>query len=359
MSPTSSTTLGVAPLGPAAEAYRRAARRRAWLGGLVCLGLLASVTADVLIGPAALSVPAVLAAILRPDTADPAALTIVWTFRLPTALMAVLIGSALGVAGTLAQTILNNPLASPYTLGVSAAAGFGAALAMVCGAGLLPFAGVLLVPLSAFFFATLSVAAIYAMARRQRGTSESLVLGGVALLFLFNAGVALLQYLASEDQLQAIVFWLFGSLEGATWRKLAVLAATLLVVLPWLGAKSWQLTALRLGDGRAQALGVEVKALRLTMLLVLSVLTATSVCFAGSIGFIGLVAPHLGRMAVGEEHRFLLPVTAALGALLLSGASVASKLVVPEAAFPIGIATAFLGVPFFASMVLARKGNHW
>ena len=251
-----------------------------------------------------------------PDQVDAAHRTILWTFRLPTALFALVIGCALGVAGAQMQTILNNPLASPYTLGVSAGACFGAALMMVCGTSALPIATTLAVPLAAFAFAMLCSLTVYGVAHIKQGSSESIILSGVALLFLFNAGIGFLKYVSTEDQLAAIVFWIFGSLQGASWPRLALLSIVLLLVFPLLAARAWQLTALRMGDDRARSLGVDVRRLRLEVLVLVSVLTATAVCFVGAIGFIGLVAPHLARIMVGEDQRFLVPLSALTGALL-------------------------------------------
>lgn len=343
----------------ASGVYRGLARRRlALLAVMACL-LLGSLVVDVMTGPAGLTIREVVEAIVRPDDVDPANRTILWTFRMPVALFALVIGGSLGVAGAEMQTILNNPLASPYTLGVSAAASFGAALALVCGAGVVPLAATLVVPLSSFAFAVLCSLAVYAVARLKRGSAETIILSGVALLFLFNAGIGFLKYVASEDQLAAIVFWIFGSLQGATWPKLALVSAVLALAIPVFAARAWKLTALRLGDDRARSLGVDVRRLRLEVLVLVSVVTATAVCFVGAIGFIGLVAPHLSRIMVGEDQRFFMPLSALTGALLLSVASIASKLIIPGAIFPIGIATAFMGVPFFAAMVLARRRSYW
>lgn len=330
----------------------------AWL---LCFAVvvLGSCLVDIMTGPAMLSMREVIAAIFHWESTTSTHQTILWTFRLPTALMAVFVGSALGIAGAEMQTILNNPLASPYTLGVSAAASFGAALAMVCGIGSVPVLSAFGVPLSAFVFALLCSLAIYAVAHLKGGSTETLVLSGVALLFLFNAAVAFLQYIASEDVLQAIVFWIFGSLQGATWFKLAVIAVVMIAVVPLIAMHAWQLTALRLGDQRARSLGINIRRLRLQILFLVSILTATAVSFTGSIGFVGLIAPHLARSFVGEDQRFFLPLSGLLGALLLSVASIATKWIVPGGILPIGITTAFLGVPFFVMMILHRKKEAW
>ncbi|MCE5276934.1 MAG: iron ABC transporter permease [Planctomycetaceae bacterium] len=336
--------------------YRRMGRRRLMVLAAAAAAVLVALVIDVMTGPATLSVGQVLAAVCTPEHVEPAHRTILWTFRMPTALMAAAVGAALAVAGVQMQTILNNPLASPYTLGVSAAASFGAALAMIVPVAL-PLA--VAVPASAFVFAMLSCMAIFAVARLRGAGTETVVLGGVALLFLFNSGVALMQYLASENQLQAIVFWIFGSLQGATWEKLAVVSCVLASSMVLLAMSSWRLTALRLGESHARSLGVDVQRLRLRTLALVSVLTAAAVCFAGAIGFIGLVAPHLARRMVGEDQRYLLPLSALLGAVLLTSASAVCKAVLPGAVLPVGIATAVLGVPFFAAMILTSRKSYW
>ena len=283
---------------------------------------------------------------------DPMLDAIVQTLRLPIALMAVVVGAALGVSGAVMQTILNNPLASSYTLGISAGAGFGAALAILVGASL-PFPEAWAIPLAAFAFAGVACALVGSVGRMRGATPELLVLAGIACLFLFQALLSLLQFLASPEALQQIVFWLFGSLLRASLGKVGIVAIVLAIALPLLLADAWRLTALKLGDDRARALGVRVDRLRLRAFVVVSLLTGAAVAFVGTIGFIGLVAPHIARMLVGEDQRHMLPASAAFGALLLSIASVVSKLVMPGTVFPIGIITALIGVPFFAWLILS------
>jgi iron complex transport system permease protein len=194
---------------------------------------------------------------------------------------------------------------------------------------------------------------VAAVGRMRGATPELLVLAGIACLFLFQSLLSLLQFLASPEALQQIVFWLFGSLMRASLGKAAIVAAVLAAILPLLLRDAWRLTALRLGDERAAALGVRVGPLRLRCFVAVSLLTGVAVAFVGTIGFVGLVAPHIARMLVGEDQRHLLPASAAFGALLLSAASVASKVILPGTVFPIGIVTALVGVPFFAWLVLA------
>ena len=337
----------------AVAAWRGAnARRVAWTAGGTAL-LLGSFAADLATGPAMLPVPAVLRS-LAGMGGDPMLDAIVRTLRLPIALMAAAVGAALGVSGAVMQTVLNNPLASSYTLGISAAAGFGAALAILAGAAL-PVPEAWAVPAAAFVFAGVACALVAGVGRLRGATPELLVLAGIACLFLFQALLGLLQFMASPEALQQIVFWLFGSLQRASMAKVGIVAGVLAACLPVLLADGWRLTALRLGDERARALGVRVDALRLRCFVLVSLLTGAAVAFVGTVGFIGLVAPHVARGLVGEDQRHLLPASAVAGALLLSAASVASKLMVPGTVFPIGIVTALVGVPFFAWLVLAAR----
>jgi iron complex transport system permease protein len=333
-------------------AHRRSERRR--IG--VVLGLLALVfmglVLDVAIGPAMLPVEDVVRTLLHPGSADETLVAIVWSLRLPMAVMALVVGLVLGTSGAAMQTLLDNPLASPYTLGLAAAAGFGASLSIHAeGWGLNP---VFAVPASAFVLACLASAVIYGMGALKDLEADTMVLAGIALLFLFHSLQSLLQFLASPEVGQQIVFWLFGSLAKSTWTSVAVTAAASAAALPFLMRDAWKMTALRLGEQRASALGVDVSQLRFVTFALISLMTATAISFVGTIGFIGLVAPHIARMLVGEDQRFLLPLSGIVGALMLSAASVVSKIVLPGALLPIGIITAVVGVPFFLHLILAR-----
>jgi iron complex transport system permease protein len=253
------------------------------------------------------------------------------------------------------QTILNNPLASPFTLGVSSAASFGAALAIVLGVGAPLLDQAWLVPANAFLFAFASVLLLQMVARLRNAGAETLVLFGIAMVFTFNALVALIQFVATPEALQQLVFWSMGSLARGNWEKLAILALVLAAVSPLAFASSWQMTALRLGEDRARSFGVNVPRLRFLSLLRVSLLAATSVAFVGTIGFIGLVGPHIARLLVGEDHRFFLPAAMLTGAAVMSLSSVASKLLVPGAVMPVGIVTALIGVPFFVALIFMRR----
>jgi iron complex transport system permease protein len=343
----------------ARQVYQQVVRRKGVLLAAVATALVISFFVDLMTGPAWLRVGEVLHAILFPHISPAKTRVIVWLIRMPTALMAVVVGAALAIAGAEMQTILDNPLASPYTLGIASAAGFGAALALVFGVSVFPILEAVVVPINAFCFALLCSLAVYLVAKLKNGSTGTIVLAGIALSFMFHSLVSLLQYFASENELQAIVFWLFGSLIKSTWLKLGITTLILALIIPWFIINAWRLTALRLGDHKAKSLGMQVDRLRLRVLIFSSILTAIAVCFVGTIGFIGLVAPHLSRMLVGEDQRFFLPFSAMSGALLLSAASVVSKLIIPGVIFPIGIITSLIGIPFFLSMIITKKRSYW
>jgi iron complex transport system permease protein len=335
-------------------AYRRLVVRRIAIVGVLALLCVLAFLLDLVTGPSALTPAQVLGGLWSPEGLSPPQLAIIWQVRLPYALMAVLVGAALALAGAEMQTILNNPLASPFTLGVSSAASFGAALAIVLGFSLPWVPAEWMTPLNAFVFAFGSVLLLQTLASRRSGGVETVVLLGIALVFAFNALVALVQFIASQEALQQLVFWSLGSLSRATWKHVAVLAVVLVLVTPFSLLAAGRLTSLRLGEDRARSFGVDVTRLRFWTLLRVSLLAATSVAFAGTIGFIGLVAPHMARLLLGEDHRFLLPASLLCGALVMSLASIASKTLVPGALMPVGIVTAIVGVPVFLVLIFRK-----
>ncbi|WBV42316.1 iron ABC transporter permease [Pseudoroseomonas cervicalis] len=340
--------------GAAAAGYRALLLRRiAVLVGLAVL-LLASLLLDIATGPSRLGLSDVVRVLLNPSSASGPVSVIVWDVRLPYAIMAVLVGAALALAGAEMQTVLNNPLASPFTLGVSSAASLGAALAIVLGVGLPWVPQEWLLSGNAFLFAFGSVLLLRTLSRLRGAGVEALVLFGIALVFAFNAAVALLQFVATEQALQQLVFWSMGSLARATWSKIGIMALALAVAIPFSARAAWKLTALRLGEERALSFGIHADRLRDAALLRVSLLSGVSVAFVGTIGFIGLIGPHAARLLVGEDHRFFLPAAALCGALLLSLSSLASKMLVPGLLIPIGIVTALVGVPVFVALVFTR-----
>jgi iron complex transport system permease protein len=340
-------------------AYRQLARRRVTLLAVLLVLLLASLVADLTLGPARYGYGEVVRALLRLEV--PLSVSVVvWEIRLPVALMAVVVGASLSVAGAQMQTVLNNPLASPFTLGISAAAGFGAALGFVLGVSLLPSGwSAWTIPANAFVSAMGCALLIHLLSQRRGMGTETIVLLGIALVFTFNAALAALEFIASEQALAAVVFWTMGSLGRTTWPKLGIATAVLVLVWPLFARQAWALTALRLGEQKAASFGIQVGRLRLQTILLVSGLASITVAFVGTIGFIGLVGPHIARMLVGEDQRFFLPASALAGALVLSAASVLSKSIIPGLILPIGVVTALVGVPFFFSLIMSTRSRPW
>ncbi len=335
--------------------YHRMAVRRAVAISAAFLVMLWFVIIDLSIGPSGMSLSMVLDTVLAgPSGADRSAATIIWYLRMPQSLMGVIVGICLGIAGLQMQTILDNPLASPFTLGFSAAAGFGAALSIMFGTAL-PVPEYLVTPVAAFAMTIVACLIVYVMVRALGETPEILVLCGIGVLFLFQSLQSLLQYLASPEVLQQIVFWLFGSLLKANWTSVAVTGLVAICCLPLIIRDSWKLTVLRLGDANAASLGIQVEKLRRRNFVIIALLTAAAVSFVGTIGFIGLVAPHVAKALVGEDHRFSIPLAGMTGAIILVSASVFGKLVSPGGVIPVGIITAVAGIPMLFLVIYARK----
>lgn len=341
---------------PSQEGFYRALIRRKiqWIFLAAAL-LIALFFTDILTGPMLLSPQQVFCSVFLPERVDPNVAIIVKVMRLPVAVMAIVVGGSLGVAGAEMQTILNNPLASPYTLGISSAASFGAALAIIAGKNFPTINGFLIVPLSAFACAVLSSMLLNFITKRRFASSHAIILIGVTISFLFSTLLSFLQYAASENELQAIVFWMFGSLQGATWTKIGIIALALAITIPALLKNAWKLTALTFGDEKVKSMGVNVSRLRVRTLFLVAVLTAVSVCFVGTIGFVGLVAPHLSRVLVGEDQRFFMPCSAILGGIMLSFSSIASKMILPGTIFPVGITTSLIGIPFLLFIIFKNQ----
>jgi iron complex transport system permease protein len=304
------------------------------------------------LGPARLDLSTLWRSISDPANSDPTYRVIVWQIRLPQALMAILVGAALGLAGAEMQTCLNNPLASPFTLGVSSAAALGAALTLIFDWRLPWIPAQYTLVASAFLCAVLCAFLLDQVARKASIGSTGIVLFGIALVFTFNALLSLAQLVANAAALQDLIFWMMGSLARTDWAKLSLMAIALLVVLPFSMRAAWQLTALRFGDHRATSFGVDTARVRRYALLRVSVLAALAVALVGVIGFIGLVAPHIARKLWGEDHRWYLPASACIGSVILIGASIAAKLISAETVIPVGIVTTLVGIPFFVSALL-------
>lgn len=329
-------------------------RRVVWLG-MLAVAVCVSVVLNIGTGPSGMSAGDVIAGLIDPASLDQAARVILWDVRLPFAMLAVVVGACLGLAGGEMQTVLNNPLASPSTLGVMHAATVGASLAIVFNIGAYGIAENYIIPVFAFAGAMGSIFMIQTLSRAFGATVDTVILFGIATVFAMDAGVSLIQFIANDDSLQQIVFWTMGSVSRATWEKVAIVGVVLALCLPMSLRHMWQMTALRGGEDQARSFGVAVDRLRTMVLIRVSLLTAIAISFTGVIGFVGLVGPHIARLAFGEDHRFYLPGSALAGAFILSAASLVAKLLVPGILIPDGIVTALIGIPLFLALVMTQK----
>ena len=286
---------------------------------------------------------------------------IVWNIRMPQALAAIVAGAGLSVAGAAMQSILRNPLGSPFTLGISQAAAFGAAFSvMILGSGVMQSTNIGSITISnpyvttilAFFFSMIATGVIILVSRARGATPEVMVLTGVALGALFTAGTMFLQYFADDVQLAAMVFWTFGDVARASWVELGFLTAVTGLISAYLLSRSWDYNAIDAGDETAKGLGVRVERVRLAGMLAASMITAVIVSFLGVIGFVGLVVPHMVRRIIGGDNRFLMPATVICGALLLLVSDTVARMMLAPHVLPVSVLTAFMGAPAFIYLIV-------
>ncbi|WP_434075581.1 FecCD family ABC transporter permease [Moorella naiadis (nom. illeg.)] len=346
-----------------AQSYQRYTRRKVLIIALLTLlSVLLGVYA-INAGSAELTPGQVLLTLL--GQVEGRSQVIIWHIRLPRVLAALTAGAGLAVAGCVMQNILRNPLASPFTLGVSQGAAFGAAVAILTlGAGSTSRTGAdavlinnpYLVTSFAFQGALAATLVILLLSRYKGVSPEAMVLAGVALGSLFSAGTIILQYFASDVQVAAMVFWTFGDIGRASWRDLGIMAAVTGAGLLYFMANRWNYNALDSGAETAKGLGVSVARIRLTGMFVASLITAALVAFLGIIGFIGLVGPHLMRRVIGDDHRFLIPAAGVMGGLLLLAADTLARTVMKPVVLPVGAITSFMGAPLF--LYLLSRGDN-
>lgn len=278
---------------------------------------------------------------------------IVWNIRMPRIVAGIMAGFGLGICGCVMQAVLKNPLASPFTLGISSGANFGVAVAAVLGAGII--GGPYLLVGNAFLFSMICALFIIALASFRGATSETLILAGIAINYLFGSLSDLFRYFATDEQLRLMVSWGMGDLSAFSWNNFLLLLGIFVFCAPLLYLKANDLNIMAIGDENAKSLGIDTKRIRMFSMLIASFLIATIVCFTGTIAFIGLVAPHMARMIIGSDHKYLFPAAGLLGALILISADVAGMNILRPTMIPTGIMTSLLGVPFFMYLILKRK----
>ncbi|WP_279329450.1 iron ABC transporter permease [Streptomyces sp. OS603R] len=287
---------------------------------------------------------------------DRVAESVLWNVRFPRIVLALLVGASLGCAGALMQGVFGNPLAEPGVIGVSSGAAVGAVATIALG---LNFAGNWTVSILAFAAGLVTVLLVYAMSRSGGRTEVvTLILTGIAVNAFAGALIGLFLFFADAAAVNQITFWQLGSLSQATWPKVLAVLPCAVLGLGVAPLYARRLDLLALGERPARHLGVDVERLRIVLVLVIALLTAAAVSVSGIIGFLGLVVPHLLRMAAGPGHRFLLPGSALLGALVLLAADLTARTVASPAELPLGVLTALLGSPFFFWLLRRTRRRH-
>lgn len=287
----------------------------------------------------------------RESLLDPNTMTVIWSIRMPRILAACLVGGCLSAAGAAYQGVFQNPMASPDILGSSSGAAFGAALAILFHVSRR------MVSIWAFAFSLLSVLLVYGISRRARGKQVlTLILSGIMVSSLFSAGTSFIKLVADPtNQLPAITYWMMGSLSGMSMKDVSVAFLPMLVGSLLLLLLRWRLNLLTLGDEQAQTMGVSVRSIRMVVILAATLVTAASISISGMVGWVGLVIPHLSRRLVGNDYRYLMPVSMLFGAVFLLGVDNLSRnLLATE--IPLGILTAFLGAPIFFYLLIRGEG---
>lgn len=286
---------------------------------------------------------------------------VIHEIRFPRTLLCMLVGAILALCGTVMQGLFRNPLAEPGIIGVSAGASLGAALAIVLLGNLnfdARWMNAITLPLCAFLGGALTTIVVYRLGTNKFGTSVTIMLlAGVAISAVSGAGIGYLNYVADDQMLRDLTLWSMGSFAGANWQSITLCGITLLGLYFYFTRRAMALNALLLGESEARHLGIPIQRLKRALIVLSAVGVGVTVSAAGMIGFVGLVVPHLGRMLVGPDHRNLLPVSALLGALLLTIADMFARVAAAPAELPIGIVTALVGAPFFLYLLFQQKGK--
>ena len=341
------------------EKYLRSSRRRGLAIATVIVTTVLTVFITLLAGNADQDLVSILQAFFTFDSSTVEG-RFVWLIDMPMIVIALIVGAGLSLSGTVMQCILKNPLASPYTLGLSSAAAFGAAFAIIfLGAGNSALGSISIdnpyvTMACAFAFSMLATGAILVMTKLTNVSAETMVLSGIAIGAIFSAGLSLMQYFADSVQLSAMVSWSFGDLNHSDWHWDFIMLLILLPIAAYFYLYRWDLNSLDAGDEVAKGLGVNTERFRTLSLLITAFLSAMLVSRYGVIAFIGLIGPHIARMIVGSDHRYLIPMSMVLGGCILLIANCVAANVVRPMVLPVGLLTSLLGGPMFIYL-LARR----
>lgn len=349
------------------SAYRDSvAKKWLFIGGSIILAVVAAIYA-LQVGVSYVSFSDVVDVVwghLTGNPGDPATDKVeyaVWFIKRPTVCTGLIAGIGLGAAGAVMQTILRNPLADPYTTGISSGASFGASLAIGLGVGI---ASNYAVVLNAFIFALIPMAVIIMVSKARSASPTMMIMAGIAVMYIFNAMTTIIKLWVSPEALSSLYAWGVGSIDingsGVNgWEAVQVMTAFVVVGFILLMLISRKLNVASTGDESARSMGVDADQLRIFSLLIVSLLAAGVVSFTGLIGFIGLVCPHIARIFVGSDNRYLIPASAAFGAALLTVADIIGKTVIYPSTIQVGVITAFIGGPLFLYLIVKQKKEVW
>jgi iron complex transport system permease protein len=282
---------------------------------------------------------------------------VIMNIRLPRIVAGILAGIGLAVAGSAMQGIMKNPLADPYTTGISTGAGFGAAIAIIAGVG--SMFGEVAIILNAFIFSLIPMFVIMTISRLRKATPSMMILAGIATMYIFSTMTTMMLISADPNDVQSVYMWTVGTLDKAKWGTIPYMVIAVIVgymVLQW---KARELNVMSVGDEGATGLGVNVEMTRKIALFSISLIAATIVSFTGVIGFVGMISPHVVRMFLGSDHRYLIPASGLFGAALLMVADGIARTIVAPTILPVGVVTAFIGGPLFLYLIICRKKEIW
>jgi iron complex transport system permease protein len=344
------------------EQYAQHVRAKLLVGGALLVLIAGAVSFSLRTGAYPIGVRGIAAAVA--GRADEATQHVFWNIRLPQVVAALLAGACLGLAGTAMQNVLRNPLASPFTLGVSQGAVFGAVFAItVLGVGSTVATSTTRAPAwlphvivgCAFAGSLVTVVALVLLSSLRDLSPGALILAGVAISAFFGSATMLLQYFASDIEIASAVFWTFGDLKRARWPQLAAISVVVVPTAAYFLWRGWHFNAMVWGDDTAKSLGVGVNPLRLTALVLAALAASVTTAFMGIIGFVGLIAPHMVRMTIGQDHRFLFPYSALAAGLLLLVSDLLARTVMAPIVLPVGILTSFAGAPLFLYLLVKHR----
>ena len=339
------------------EKYEELNRKKVIIGFCIFIFLLLFSLYSLSIGGYYLSLSQIYDSLIGRGEAS--ANLILWNIRLPRIVAAIIAGISLAVSGAVMQCTLRNPLASPYTIGISHGAMFGAASAIILfGVGGAESTGKIfinspyLVTSFAFLGSFVASLVIILLAKLRKFTPEAMILAGIAMGSLFSAGTMVIQYFANDLQLASMVFWTFGDLGRPLWPEVGIMGVIMTLSLVYFIYKRWDYNALESGEESAKSLGVDTEKTRLVSMLIAALLVSVNVAFLGIIGFVGLICPHLIRIIIGGDYRFLIPVSALFGAVLLLVSDTIARTIISPIVLPVGILTSFMGAPLFLYLLV-------